>query len=194
MEIPLSFTAGQYVGDDSVGVRARRRARQYVNCDTAATSSASVAVARAVQDFLPWYASVHRGAGIRSQLTSARYEEARDTMVRFVGGDPSTHMALFPRNTTEAINMLGLPAEPHQGRRGRHHRGGAPRQPAAVAATPACAWSPWTSAGRSTSPPSRPPSTSTRGRRSWPSPVAPTSPAGCPTCAPSAPLLVTAAS
>jgi len=54
-------------------------------------------VARAVQEFLPWYASVHRGAGIRSQLTSARYEEAREIMVRFVGGDPRTHQALFPR-------------------------------------------------------------------------------------------------
>src|SRR5215210_694182 len=29
-------------------------------------------------------------------------------MVRFVGGDPSTHTALFPRNTTEAINLLAF--------------------------------------------------------------------------------------
>jgi selenocysteine lyase/cysteine desulfurase len=82
--------------------------RQYVDLDTAATSSASVVVNRAVQEFLPWYASVHRGAGIRSQLTSARYEEAREVMVRFVGGDPATHMALFPRNTTEALNLLAF--------------------------------------------------------------------------------------
>src|SRR5688500_5540096 len=85
MEIPLSFTAGQYVGDDLWVSVLDGGPRQYADLDTAATSSASVAVARAVQDFLPWYASVHRGAGIRSQLTSARYEEARDTMVRFVG-------------------------------------------------------------------------------------------------------------
>lgn len=108
MEIPLSFTAGQYVGDDLWVSVLDGGPRQYVDLDTAATSSASVAVARAVQDFLPWYASVHRGAGIRSQLTSARYEEARETMVRFVGGDPSTHTALFPRNTTEAINLLAF--------------------------------------------------------------------------------------
>ena len=108
MEMPLSFTAGQYVGDDLWVSVLDGGPRQYVDLDTAATSSASVAVARAVQDFLPWYASVHRGAGIRSQLTSARYEEARETMVRFVGGDPSTHLALFPRNTTEAINLLAF--------------------------------------------------------------------------------------
>ncbi len=108
MEIPLSFTAGQYVGDDLWVSVLDGRPRQYVDLDTAATSSASVVVARAVQDFLPWYASVHRGAGIRSQLTSARYEEAREIITRFVGGDPATHVALFPRNTTEALNLLAF--------------------------------------------------------------------------------------
>ncbi|SDC11614.1 Selenocysteine lyase/Cysteine desulfurase [Geodermatophilus telluris] len=108
MEMTPSFTAGQYVGDDLWVSVLDGRPRQYVDLDTAATSSASVVVARAVQDFLPWYASVHRGAGIRSQLTSARYEEAREVITRFVGGDPATHVTLFPRNTTEAINLLAF--------------------------------------------------------------------------------------
>jgi selenocysteine lyase/cysteine desulfurase len=106
METTPAFTAGQYVGDDLWVSVLEGGPRQYVDLDTAATSSSSVAVNRAVQEFLPWYASVHRGAGIKSQLTSARYEEARETIVRFVGGDPSTHLALFPRNTTEALNLL----------------------------------------------------------------------------------------
>ncbi|CAA9329621.1 MAG: Cysteine desulfurase [uncultured Friedmanniella sp.] len=106
METTPAFTAGQYVGDDLWVPVLDGGTRQYVDLDTAATSSASVAVNRAVQEFLPWYASVHRGAGIRSQVTSARYEEARDVLVRFVGGDPATHLALFPRNTTEALNLL----------------------------------------------------------------------------------------
>lgn len=108
MEMSLSYTAGQFVGDDLWVSVLDGGPRTYVDLDTAATSSASVAVARAVQDFLPWYASVHRGAGIKSQLTSARYEEAREVMVRFVGGDPDTHLALFPRNTTEALNLLAF--------------------------------------------------------------------------------------
>jgi selenocysteine lyase/cysteine desulfurase len=108
MDTSLSFTAGQFVGDDLWVSVLDGGPRQYVDLDTAATSSASVAATRAVEEFLPWYASVHRGAGIRSQLTSARYEEARDTIVRFVGGDPATHTALFPRNTTEALNMLAF--------------------------------------------------------------------------------------
>src|SRR5215210_3750157 len=108
MDMTPAFTAGSYVGDDLWVSVLDGKPRQYVDLDTAATSSASVAVTRAVQEFLPWYASVHRGAGIKSQLTSARYEEAREIIVRFVGGDPATHMALFPRNTTEAINMLAF--------------------------------------------------------------------------------------
>src|SRR3954452_21551916 len=82
--------------------------REYVDLDTAATSPASVAAARAVADFLPWYSSVHRGAGARSQYASARYEAARDVLLRFVGAALATHVPLFPRNTTEALNVLAF--------------------------------------------------------------------------------------
>ena len=43
------------------------RPRQFVDLDAAATTSASPAVVRAVQDFLPLYSSVHRGAGVKSR-------------------------------------------------------------------------------------------------------------------------------
>jgi selenocysteine lyase/cysteine desulfurase len=82
--------------------------RQYVDLDCAATTSASAAVTRAVQGFLPLYSSVHRGAGAKSQYSSARYEEARESVARFVGADPATHLTLFPRNTTEALNLLAF--------------------------------------------------------------------------------------
>ncbi|GAA4753844.1 aminotransferase class V-fold PLP-dependent enzyme [Modestobacter marinus] len=82
--------------------------RRYVDLDAAATTSASAGVVRAVQEFLPWYSSVHRGAGAKSQVTSARYEQARETLTRFVGADPATHVALFPRNTTEALNLVAF--------------------------------------------------------------------------------------
>jgi selenocysteine lyase/cysteine desulfurase len=82
--------------------------RRYVDLDAAATSSASVAVARAVTEFLPWYSSVHRGAGVKSQYTSGRYERARETLLRFVGADPASDVVLFPRNTTEALNTLAF--------------------------------------------------------------------------------------
>ncbi|WP_164700749.1 aminotransferase class V-fold PLP-dependent enzyme [Modestobacter sp. KNN46-3] len=82
--------------------------RRYIDLDAAATTSASAGVVRAVQEFLPWYSSVHRGAGAKSQYTSARYEQARETLTRFVGADPATHVALFPRNTTEGLNLTAF--------------------------------------------------------------------------------------
>ena len=82
--------------------------RRHVDLDAAATSSPSVAVSRAVTEFLPWYSSVHRGAGAKSRHTSQRYDRARETMLRFVGADPGTHVAVFPRNTTEALNVLAF--------------------------------------------------------------------------------------
>jgi len=103
------------VGDDTLVPVAGRDPQPFVNLDCAASTPPSVRVATAVQEFLPWYASVHRGAGAKSQRSSARYEQARETLMRFVGADPATHVAMFPRNTTEALNIaafrLGLRGE-----------------------------------------------------------------------------------
>jgi selenocysteine lyase/cysteine desulfurase len=82
--------------------------RAYVDLDSAATTPAAVAVARAVDEFMPWYSSVHRGAGLKSRVASARYEAARHTVLDLVGADAGTHVALFPRNTTEALNVLAF--------------------------------------------------------------------------------------
>jgi selenocysteine lyase/cysteine desulfurase len=82
--------------------------RDHVDLDAAATTPASAGVVRAVQEFLPWYSSVHRGAGARSQVTTAVYEQARETVLRFVGGDPARHVALFPGNTTEGLNLIAF--------------------------------------------------------------------------------------
>jgi selenocysteine lyase/cysteine desulfurase len=108
MEMTPSYTSGRLVGDDVQVPVLGGAQRRYVDLDTAATSSASSAVVRAVENFLPWYSSVHRGSGAKSQYASARYEEARETLVRFAGADPTTHQALFPRNTTEAMNQLAF--------------------------------------------------------------------------------------
>jgi selenocysteine lyase/cysteine desulfurase len=96
------------VGDDVVVPVLGGQRRRYVDLDAAATSSASLAVAQAVQDFLPWYSSVHRGAGAKSQYASARYEQARDSLLRLVGADPDTHQVVIVRNTTEALNGLAF--------------------------------------------------------------------------------------
>jgi selenocysteine lyase/cysteine desulfurase len=81
--------------------------RRYVNLDAAASTGALPAVAARVQEFLPWYSSVHRGAGYKSRRATYAYEAARAAALRFAGrGDDSGDIAIFCRNTTEAINHL----------------------------------------------------------------------------------------
>jgi selenocysteine lyase/cysteine desulfurase len=78
-----------------------------VNLDAAASTNALPAVAHRVQEFLPWYSSVHRGAGYKSRRATTCYEEARIAALHFAGrrldGDD---IAIVCRNTTEAINHL----------------------------------------------------------------------------------------
>ena len=80
--------------------------RPYLNLDSAASTNALPAVADAVTDFLPWYASVHRGAGHKSQVATLAYEEARETILSFAGRAGGDDVAIICRNTTEAINHL----------------------------------------------------------------------------------------
>lgn len=77
---------------------------RYVNLDYAASAPALSSVAAAVAVGLGEYASVHRGAGHLSQVTTARYEAARDTVRRFVRGRVDDTV-VFTRNTTDAINL-----------------------------------------------------------------------------------------
>jgi selenocysteine lyase/cysteine desulfurase len=76
--------------------------KRYVNLDYAASTPVMAAVWEAVNDFVPWYSSVHRGTGAKSRISTDAYEQARHTIARFVNGEN----AILVRNTTEAINTL----------------------------------------------------------------------------------------
>jgi selenocysteine lyase/cysteine desulfurase len=80
--------------------------RAYVNLDNAASTPALKAVQGAVDRFLPYYSSVHRGTGFKSQLSTHAYEQARQATLRFLGADPEVHTCIFGKNTTEALNKL----------------------------------------------------------------------------------------
>ncbi|WP_026212475.1 aminotransferase class V-fold PLP-dependent enzyme [Longispora albida] len=84
----------------------------YVNLDYAATAPCAEAAARAVNELLPHYASVHRGAGQLSQLCTKRYEQARESLRDFLGCRTDDAL-IFTRNTTDALNLLAhaLPAD-----------------------------------------------------------------------------------
>nr|WP_242675707.1 aminotransferase class V-fold PLP-dependent enzyme [Streptosporangium minutum] len=77
----------------------------YANLDYAASAPCLEPVSAAVAAALPAYSSVHRGAGYASQLTTARYEQARHTVRAFVGARPDDSV-VFTRNTTDATNLL----------------------------------------------------------------------------------------
>jgi selenocysteine lyase/cysteine desulfurase len=81
--------------------------RPYLNLDNAASTNAMPAVARRVAEFLPWYSSVHRGAGFKSRQATDAYERARAGTLAFAGrADGDGDVAIICRNTTEAINHL----------------------------------------------------------------------------------------
>jgi cysteine desulfurase/selenocysteine lyase len=80
--------------------------RTYINFDNAASTPAFKNVQDAVNDFLPYYSSVHRGTGFKSQLSTHAYELAREEVLRFLGVDQQTHTCIFVKNATEGINLL----------------------------------------------------------------------------------------
>lgn len=94
------------VGDDVTVDCVDGTERIYLGLDAGASTAALEAVAQRVQDFLPWYSSVHRGAGRKSQVATEAYEQARAAMLTFAGRDPDVDIAILCRNTTEAINIL----------------------------------------------------------------------------------------
>ena len=78
---------------------------RYANLDHAASTPALSEAWEAVQAFVPWYSSVHRGAGFKSQVATAAYEAARGPVREFVNGRPDDAV-VFTRNTTDAVNLL----------------------------------------------------------------------------------------
>jgi selenocysteine lyase/cysteine desulfurase len=94
------------VGDDAVVPCLDGVERRYAALDAAASTSALPAVAARVTEFLPWYSSVHRGAGYKSRQATQAYEDARAAALAFGRGDPDRDIAILCRNTTEALNHL----------------------------------------------------------------------------------------
>jgi selenocysteine lyase/cysteine desulfurase len=94
------------VGDDLTVPCVDGVERRYISLDAAASTSALPAVAERVFEFLPWYSSVHRGAGWKSQHATAAYEDGRAAALRFAGRAGRDDVAIICRNTTEAINHL----------------------------------------------------------------------------------------
>jgi selenocysteine lyase/cysteine desulfurase len=94
------------IGIDTVVPLLRGGERPYINLDNAASTPALQPVMDELAKFIPWYSSVHRGTGFKSRMATEAYEQARETVGRFVGADPNEHVVIFGKNATEAINKL----------------------------------------------------------------------------------------
>jgi selenocysteine lyase/cysteine desulfurase len=108
---PASSTVPSVAGSRLTVPLVDGRQVQYANLDHAASAPCLDAVQDAVNELLPWYASVHRGAGFASQVSTKVYERARHVVRKFVGAR-GTDEVIFTRNTTDALNLLAraLPA------------------------------------------------------------------------------------
>jgi len=78
---------------------------RYINLDYAASAPALQVVADHLVELMPFYASVHRGAGYASQVSTSAYENARVIVGQFVGARLNDEV-IFTRNTTDALNLL----------------------------------------------------------------------------------------
>ncbi|MGE5221098.1 MAG: aminotransferase class V-fold PLP-dependent enzyme [Omnitrophica WOR_2 bacterium] len=78
----------------------------YINFDNAASTPSFVAVQKAVDSFLVYYSSVHRGTGFKSKLSTHFYEESRRAVLNFLGADARSYTCIFVKNATEGINKL----------------------------------------------------------------------------------------
>lgn len=88
----------------------------YVNLDNAASTPPLLDVIEALEQFMPFYASVHRGTGFKSRLSTEAYDRAHAIVAGFFGANPRTQAVAFGKNTTEAINKLSyrLPVDDGQ--------------------------------------------------------------------------------
>lgn len=93
------------VGADTLVPLVDGRSVPYANLDIAASAPALASVAARVNEVLPLYASVHRGAGYLSQVSTSLYEESRDAIAAFVGARDED-IAIVTRNSTDSLNLL----------------------------------------------------------------------------------------
>ncbi|AGL01843.1 selenocysteine lyase [Desulfoscipio gibsoniae DSM 7213] len=77
-----------------------------VNFDNAASTPPFFSVMKEINNFAPWYSSVHRGAGYKSIVSTQVYEDGRQVIKDFVKVDKEKDVVIYTRNTTESINML----------------------------------------------------------------------------------------
>lgn len=79
--------------------------KEVVYLDSTATTQTPIPAVEAMVEYFYRYAGNHgRGAHRLARETTNRYEDARETVSRFLNSDPSK--TVFTKNTTEGINLV----------------------------------------------------------------------------------------
>ncbi|MBO6522662.1 MAG: aminotransferase class V-fold PLP-dependent enzyme [Balneolaceae bacterium] len=94
------------VGEEGLIPLRNGKFQRYINFDNAASTPSFESVSELVRKFLPYYSSVHRGAGYKSQLSTEVYDKAHNIVAEFIGADTSENTVIFTKNATEALNKL----------------------------------------------------------------------------------------
>ncbi len=105
-EPALAVLRERIVGIDTLVPVLGGRRVAYVNFDNAASTPVLKEVLQTINDFMPWYSSVHRGTGFKSLVATEAYEAARQTVAHFFGANSKDHVVIFGKNSTEALNKL----------------------------------------------------------------------------------------
>jgi cysteine desulfurase/selenocysteine lyase len=93
------------VADFPILARPTSRGKRLVYLDSAATSQKPRAVIQALVDYYEQYnANIHRGVYEIAERATAKFEEARIKLARFINAN--VHEVIWVRNTTEAINLV----------------------------------------------------------------------------------------
>ena len=115
-DLPRSRMArARLIGADTVVPCLDGRSRRYVNLDYAASTPVLAAVWEAVEAFLPWYSSVHRGSGLKSQVSTAAFEEAREDGRRVRRRSCRGRSRLRPQHDRGDQRPVGRVARGHAG-------------------------------------------------------------------------------
>ncbi|HUF37917.1 MAG TPA: aminotransferase class V-fold PLP-dependent enzyme [Anaerolineales bacterium] len=80
--------------------------QRYTNLDSAASTPTLKSALAAIERFMDHYASVHRGMGFKSQLSTHFFEKSREVTLAFLRADPEEHTCIFVKNATEGLNIL----------------------------------------------------------------------------------------
>src|SRR4051812_29839441 len=95
----LADVRQQIIGLDEKVLLLDGTQRPYIFFDNAASTPVHKDVLDCINQFMPWYSSVHRGSGLKSQVATKAYDDAREIVGKFFGANSTEHVVIFGKNT-----------------------------------------------------------------------------------------------